>query len=192
LAPVGLTAAAGIAAVVVAILGWQVGGFQVPAGRHPASGTLETCDVHKATVEASRTAKDSRDSVGDPVSYSVENLADGDAETAWRTPGNGSGETITFTFSQPCRLSEMRVLDGYDKTDRVDSTDRWEQNRRVAELGVHAGEGHLIGALDPTSRSWQTIGVDEPSVELIRLEILSSRPAKTERDYTAISEIEFS
>lgn len=135
---------------------------------------------------------DSRDSAGDPVSYSVENLVDGEAETAWRTPGDGSGETITFTFSQPCRLSGMRVLDGYDKTDRADGTDRWEQNRRVAKLGVHAGEGHLIGVLDPTSRSWQTIGVDEPSVELIRLEILSSRPATTDRDYTAISEIEFS
>lgn len=194
--------------VVLAVIGWQVQarstgssatgsepGVSAPAGTSagPADDdqqSMPACDVSDATITASRTAPDGIDSAQRTIGYAAENLIDGDPSTAWRAPGTGVGETIYLEFSQPCRLSSVRLLNGYQKIDPIDNTDRWKQNRRVAKLEVRAGAGDIVADLDVSTKRWQVVAVDASGVSQISLQILGSAPAKPARDYIAISEIQ--
>lgn len=153
---------------------------------------VSACNVDLAYVTASSTAEPGVDSAGDRVTYAATNLLDGDSATAWRTPGRGIGETITFEFEGPCRLTAIYVLNGYHKTDSEDGSDRWTQNRRVSSFLVHAGESTYFAELDADSRDWQSLELDGLPVESVTLKIDGSEPSEPERDYTAISEISFS
>lgn len=154
-----------------------------------ARPSLETCDVSRARITASSTAPDGIDAAGRPVSYAVENLTDGDKSTAWRAPGTAIGESIELEFDQPCRVSTIRLLNGYHKVDSADKADRWKQNRRLSLVEIRAGESVVTADLDAGSRRWQSVRLDASGVSRITLLILGSRPSTSERDYTAVSEI---
>lgn len=183
-------------AVVLGVIGWQVRagltassvtGAAAAAEGDPAS--MAACDVSDATIVASRTAPDGIDSAQRVIGYAADNMIDGDPSTAWRAPGTGVGETIVLEFSQPCRLSSVRLLNGYQKTDPIDNTDRWKQNRRVSKLEIRAGAGATVADLDISTKRWQVVDVGTSGVSQISLQILGSAPAKSARDYIAISEI---
>lgn len=199
-------AAAGAALLAVAV--WQLQaqstgsrtGSSEPTAAVPAVPTettaggarpsMETCDVSRARITASSTAPDGIDAAERTVSYAVENLIDGDKSTAWRAPGTAIGESIELEFDQPCQVSAIRLLNGYHKVDSVDKTDRWKQNRRLSLVEIRAGESVVTADLDAGSRRWQLVPLDAPNVSRITLLILGSRPSTSERDYTAVSEIQ--
>ncbi len=199
-------AAAGAALLAAAV--WQLqaqstgspAGSSEPAAVVPTTSTettagaarpsMGTCDVSRARITASSTAPDGIDATGRTVSYAVENLTDGDTSTAWRAPGTAIGESIEFEFDQPCRVSTIRLLNGYHKVDSADKADRWKQNRRLSLIEIRAGESVVTVDLDAGSRRWQRVPLDAPNVSRITLLILGSRPSTSERDYTAVSEIQ--
>ena len=202
-----LGAAVGVAVALVAAIGWQVqarstGPSPIGSGtRATAAGpsaapadddqqSMPTCDVSGVTIAASRTATDGIDSAQRRIGYAAENLVDGDPSTAWRAPGTGVGETIYLDFPQPCRLSGVRLLNGYQKTDPIDNTDRWKQNRRVSKIEIRTGAGAIVADLDVSTKRWQLVGVGASGVSQMSLQILGSAPAKPARDYIAISEIQ--
>ena len=141
-------------------------------------------------VTASATAENGRDSQGNVVEYRAENALDGDATTAWRVEGNGVGETLTFSWSQPVHLTAIEMIPGYAKQD-MDGTDRFPQNRRVRTVRVRFDSGD-----PPVELSFD----DQPVVQRrelnanatsVTVEILATRRGAPDRDYTAISEVGF-
>lgn len=175
-------------AALLGVIGWQVQARLTASSATSAS--MAACHVSDATIMASRTAPDGTDSAQRAISYAAENMIDGDPSTAWRAPGAGVGETIVLEFPQPCKLSAIRLLNGYQKTDPIDNTDRWQQNRRVSKLEIRAGAGATVADLDISTKRWQVVDVGTSGVSQISLQILGSAPAKPARDYTAISEIQ--
>lgn len=195
-----------IGGIVLAVVGWQIlaqSAFNQSSGKRPAgsgatagstssngdSSTNAACDISDASLSATSTAPDGIDSAGQTISYSAYNMTDGDPGTAWRTPGRGIGDTITVEFSEPCRLSSVRLLNGYHKRDPIDGTDRWKQNRRVKKIEIEFSSRKIGVPVSSGSRDWQTIHVDEAAVSRFTLRILESAPSKPARDFTAISEI---
>lgn len=203
-----IVGAAAAGAALLAVTVWQLQaqsigsspGSSEPAAAVPAAPTemtasgvrpsMETCDVSRARITASSTAPDGIDSAGRTVSYAVENLTDGDKSTAWRAPGTAIGESIELEFDQPCRVSTIKLLNGYHKVDSADKADRWKQNRRLSLVEIRAGESVVTADLDAGSRRWQSVRLDAPNVSRVTLLILGSRPSTPERDYTAVSEIQ--
>ena len=147
------------------------------------------CDLSKGAVSASQTPPDGVDSAGRSVRYSASNLVDGDEATAWRAPGAAVGDTISFKFSAPCKVSAIEILNGYHKVDQADGTDRWEQNRRVKNIELYLDTVPVAATLDTSSRNWQRIDAAGAAVTSITIKILSSSPSKPERDFTALSEV---
>lgn len=181
-AGVGLGAAL---AVAIAVFLSQT---EAPPGTSGTSANV-ACSVEDASVEATKTAPDGVDASGREVTYSPSNLIDSNESTAWRTPGRGVGQTITLTFASVCELRSIQIVNGYNKIDPRDGTDRWRQNRRVVKLRIQTNSQDVSISLDPRSRTWQTVPLSESTVDSISLTILSSNPSKAERDYTALSEI---
>jgi hypothetical protein len=140
-------------------------------------------------VTASATAADSVDGAGNPVDFSAGQLLDGDAETAWRLPGSGVGESVVFRWSQPVHLRQIAVIVGYAKVDPVSGVDRFLQNRRVSRLLVSV-DGGSSGTVefDPASRSLQPFAVNAVTTQ-VTLQIQSTTTAP--RDYAAMSEVQF-
>lgn len=172
-------------AVVIAVV------LSRPQATSSTSGSTTTapCGIDNASVTATKTAPDGVDASGRNVSYSPANLIDSNEATAWRTPGKGVGQTVTLTFASVCELTSIQIVDGYNKVDPSDGTDRWRQNRRVVKLRIQTNSQDVTVSLDSGSRTWQTVPLDGSQVNSISLTILSSAPARSERDYTALSEI---
>lgn len=180
---------AGWSVAVCTVLGlvvWQLSAHTPPSTF--GNDSPPACNTVSATALATGTAADGVDSQGATITYSADNLLDGDTTTAWRTNGTGVGEIITLRFDRLCQLTTLRIVDGYSKTDPGDNTDRWRQNRRVSRFTITT-DHQQDATLDPNERDWQTLSLPPSNVEAVELEIRESAPRKTDRDFTAISEI---
>jgi hypothetical protein len=145
-------------------------------------------DLTLTDLSASSTAADGVDAGGNVVTFVVGNTVDGDPTTAWRTDGDGVGETITFRFAEgPVVITEVGLIPGYAKVDPVDGTDRFFENRRIRSV-----EWAFDGAItqgqafseDPTVQFTQISSVPTASVTLTIMETTDGS-----RDATPISEI---
>lgn len=143
-----------------------------------------------AAVTASSTADPGQEADGSAVSYAADQVNDGRPETAWRTPGDGSGERLVFRLPGRARIVQVGLIPGYAKTDPSDGTDRFTQNRRVLEVRWHLGNGQVETQVLGDNRRLQPIPVDV-TTQRIELEIVSTRaPSSSDpRDYTPISEV---
>jgi hypothetical protein len=158
-----------------------------PTVEATAERTVELQPI--ASVIASTTAADAVDAAGNTVSFAPQNVADADPATAWRTPGAGKGESLTFTFSQPVHLVSIGVIPGYAKVDRTSGENRFTENRRVQEARFEFDNGIVndFSFLDLADVQSNLVSVETTTVKVT---ILDST-GKTKRDFTAISEIEF-
>lgn len=186
------------ALVAAGVLAVMVGGLVMATRGSGGSTELSVSDVPAcsdviASVSASNTAPDGIDAAGDAVSYAAANLLDRDPTTAWRVAGLGVGEIVSVTFEQACTLTTVGVLNGYQKVDVNDGTDRWAQNRRVASATWQIAGSSYVQQFDVRTRGEPDVRpVDRRVVSGFDLTITGSGPAETERDFTAISEILFS
>ncbi len=143
-----------------------------------------------SSATASSTAADGVDLSGNPVTYAVGNIVDGDPETAWRTDGDGIGETITLQIAGgPVWVTEVGLIPGYAKVDPVDGTDRFVENRRV-ESAEWAFDGAITQgqAFDVNDRNLQSIPVEPVLTSRITITIMDTTDDGG-RDFTPISEI---
>jgi hypothetical protein len=160
-------------------------GASAPPAQRPAKTPQP---LHVATVDASSSADPSRDDSGNVVTFVPQNVVDGDVSTAWRVPGGGVGESLTFTFPGPVHLTAVGLVPGYAKIDGSSGVDRFVQNRRVVQARFSFdGEAVAIRYADQPTLQAAKVDVDATGVEVTILE--SSAP--TSRDFTAISEVTF-
>ncbi|HWS31155.1 MAG TPA: hypothetical protein VN408_00275 [Actinoplanes sp.] len=214
----GITAAFGLVGTVLAVFALPIAGFSVATAPEPPdevvttpapdsesypaeepapspensvepSATPDTIRLDVASVTATSTADSAQDAGGSTVTFDADNVADNDPETAWRTPGTGIGESLTFTFSRPVHLTSVGVIPGYAKLDPTSGVNRFTENRRVEQARFDFGGGIVNDYSFSDSTESQTYTI-EMITDSVTVTILDSTD-KTKRNYTALSEIAF-
>jgi serine/threonine-protein kinase len=138
-------------------------------------------------VTATNTAPASHDASGNVVTYQPSNVLDGDVETAWRTPGNGKGESVTLIFDNPVDVSQIGLIPGYAKTDPQTGANRFFQDRIIEEVRYEVpGEPPISQTLLPEARP-QFVEVNVTTSRIDVVVVATTAPQGL--DYTAISEI---
>ncbi len=143
-----------------------------------------------ASVDVPGQAPDGVDAAGNPTSYASTNLLDADPETAWREPGDGSGQDLTIALDQTRTVTSLGLINGYAKTDASTRVDRYHQERRILQVTWTFDDMSVVQRLK-NSRSMQTITLDHPvQAGSVTLHIdATTGPGDSNFDYTAISEI---
>jgi hypothetical protein len=153
-----------------------------------SSGSQSSPEALEPTsVEASSVAPPSIDAGGNEVTFDAENVVDGDDATAWRTAGNGVGESLVLNYDYTVHVTEVGLIPGYAKVDPVDNTDRFQQNRRVRVARFSFSDGSSVDVRfhdEPTKQTLQVVH----DTDSVTIEILATT-SNPERDYTAISEV---
>ena len=86
---------AAIVAAVLVVAGAAVAGVVLNRDTSKPPSTVQPVLIRDGVqVTASNTAPASHDAAGNVVTYQPSNVIDGDVETAWRTPGDGTGESL--------------------------------------------------------------------------------------------------
>ena len=143
------------------------------------------------SVSASDIRAGSTDSCGAPTSYEADLAFDGVRETAWMTPGNGVGASLTIVLAEPSIVSEVGLVPGYDKVDPCTGTDRFEEMRRVTAVRWTFDDGtSILQDLNPT-RVEQSTSMELPVVaSRITMTIVSTTEPGVDRlDHTPVSEV---
>lgn len=146
------------------------------------------------TITATKTADESTDASGNPVSYDAANIADADPGTAWRKPTDGWGDAdyLLITFDEPVRLTEVGLIPGYAKKDPATGTDRFTQNYRLAQVRWKFSDGSEWTQSFEDKPTMQTIPVSG-EVTWVRIAYMSVGyprwPDEPARKYIAISDV---
>lgn len=114
-------------------------------------------------------------------------IMDGDTTTAWveGVDGNGEGESITFTFGDLYAVSDIKIWNGYQK-----SEDLYYKNARPAELELEFSDGSTERiSLQDTSSGFQEFALERHVTSYVKLKIISTYEGSKYED-TVISEIE--
>ncbi|MGA8255013.1 MAG: hypothetical protein WB767_00405 [Nocardioides sp.] len=209
-------AAAGLALVLAVLVGVNLLGGDdsddpaTPANvATPSSGVTESADPSEplpspsiepgaegdvaglATPTVPDTAEPSLDVDGNTVRYDAFNMLDGVAETAWRVPGDATGEELVFELREPTLISKLGLINGYAK--REPGYDGYPSNRRIRAVEWVLDDGTVLSQrLGKKRRKMQTIPVDAVLTTTVRLRLIAvSRPGRgaAGRDYTAISDV---
>jgi hypothetical protein len=126
-----------------------------------------------------------------------EKAIDGLDDTAWRCDGKGVGQWLRIDFRRQVTLGSIGIIPGFAKTDPVDSTDRYVQNRRISAVQYTFDDGSVFRQTFNTSasvRSAQTINLPGVSTSQVTIAILDSvlgdvTGGKQPFDKVAISEV---
>ncbi len=162
-----------------------------PAPTHPVGPVVPT------GASAPSTSPDSADAAGRTTGYDVENVLDGSPSTAWRTEGDATGSTLTFTFDGAVRLTEVGLVNGFAKVDPYDGTDRYAQGRRITAVTwtfrTATGPVPVRQTLRDGDRGVQRLTVTPVEATSVDLTIEDvTRPGAGGRfDRTAISDVAF-
>lgn len=157
----------------------------------PTGPSVDLRDVTVASAPV--TAPSGTDVDGNPVTYDAGNMVDGNRQTAWRMPGDGSGQVITLDLPEAAALTRVGVVNGYAKAGRDRQILNWyEGNRRLLQVRWTFDDGSsAVQDLEETMR-FQWLPLDGVVTRQVRLELLevSAPGAGPEgRDFTAISEV---
>ena len=103
------------------------------------------------------------DANGDVVRYVAVNMQDGVPETAWRTPGDGTGLSLTFRFDGPGTLSEVGLINGYAKVARDGGgiLDWYHGNRRLRAVEWTFDDGTVVTQHFRDTTLLQMVSVDK-------------------------------
>jgi hypothetical protein len=148
----------------------------------------------RASARAPETAPPSQDVNGDQVSYDASNMLDGVPETAWRTPGNATDMTLTFTLADPTELHQVGLINGYAKTstdDKGQSFDWYALNRRINAVVWEFDDGTKVRQQLKDGRDLQMTDVpDVVTSKVLRHLLRVTKPGSPGgKDFTAISEV---
>ena len=204
--PVLWILAAALVIVLVAVGWWFLvrddgtGPTDGPGNDQSASGSQtpaqDGTDVAgRASAKAPKTAPPNEDVNGDQVSYDASNMLDGVPETAWRTPGDGTGLKLTFTLREPTQLHQVGLINGYAKTstDGKNRTFDWYAgNRRIESVVWIFDDGSTVRQQLSETRELQLVDVPDVVTRKVVLRLVKvSKPGKgsAARDFTAVSEV---
>lgn len=147
------------------------------------------------SISATAVRANSSDSCGNPTAYQPAYASDGQRDTAWMAPGDGTGQSLMITLTGRSLVTTVGLVPGYDKFDPCTQTDRYFELRRVMTVRWTFDDGtELVQNLDPGSPAMQTVtlvrGIETTT---IRMTILATTaPGVARLDHTPVSEIEVS
>jgi hypothetical protein len=149
----------------------------------------------RATARAPETAAPDQDVDGEQVSYDASNMLDGVPETAWRTPGDAAGTSLTFTLPGSAELERVGLINGYAKTSTGDqgrTFDWYLGDRRVNVVVWVFDDGTKVRQRLRDDRSLQMVDVGPVTTHRVVLRLVAvSEPGDgtASRDFTAVSEV---
>jgi hypothetical protein len=145
------------------------------------------------SVSATCQAPPGVDAAGAPVGYDAMNTLDGVGGTAWRCPGSAVGQRLVFDFGRPVVLASVGLVPGYDKTDPVDGTDRFGENRTVTAVTWAFDTGGVQRQdVAAPSRVMAQAPLGRPvTTTRVVLEIAGTGNDGAIRDFTTISDVAF-
>ncbi|MGH3770528.1 MAG: discoidin domain-containing protein [Pseudonocardiaceae bacterium] len=151
--------------------------------------------LSNAQASASHTSARGYDAGGKMSTYEPEKAIDGLADTAWRCDGDGKGEWIEISFQNKVTLTSIGIIPGFAKTDPVNHTDRYAQNRRISAVRYTFDDGSHFDKTFDTSisfRSAQTLDLPGVSTSHVRITILDSVPGEATNSQQAFDQIAIS
>lgn len=151
----------------------------------PANVTL----LKPASASASQTAEPQTEPSG-TERHPAANVVDGVPDTAWLTPGEGTGETITLEFAEPVQVTTIGLLPGHAKVDILaqERPDRFFSTRRVLRARYSFDDQPVADVSFTEEPAVQFVDMDGV-ISRLTVEILETTGAAP-RDFTAIAEIE--
>ena len=170
----------------------------VPAEQSASVPASEPADpaVIPEDADVSCQAPPATDDAGNKVSYTPEQMFDGNPETAWRCDGKGVDQTVIFNFDDEVSITSLGVLNGYSKIDPASGAHRYGEYRRVTAVRWTFPDGTAFEhELSDDVETAQTLKIPETKADKVTMTILSSTApgskAKT-RNAVLISEATFS
>jgi hypothetical protein len=157
--------------------------------------TLRAVDLTSTLrVDAPRAAPPTSDLDGELVSYEAERMLDATPATAWRTPGDATGQTITFTLPEPSTIRRVGLLNGYAKQVQGNSglVSWYPNNRRITAVEWVFDDGTVVRQDLVEKPKLQRLTINPITTATVQLRLLTvTRPGASTmgRDYTAISDV---
>ena len=121
------------------------------------------------------------------IKHVTDRIMDGDTTTAWveGVEGNGEGESITFTFGDLYVVSDIKIWNGYQK-----SEDLYYKNARPSELELEFSDGSTERILlQDMASGFQEFALERHVTSYVKVKIVSTYDGSKYED-TVISEIE--
>ena len=121
------------------------------------------------------------------IKHVPDRIMDGDTTTAWveGVEGNGEGESITFTFGDLYVVSDIKIWNGYQK-----SEDLYYKNARPSELELEFSDGSTERILlQDMASGFQEFALERHVTSYVKVKIISTYEGSKYED-TVISEIE--
>lgn len=146
------------------------------------------------TITAPPAAPATTDLDGELVAYESRRMLDATPATAWRTAGDATGETITFTLRRATTIRRVGLLNGYAKQvpSGADLVDWYPHNRRITAVEWVFDDGTTIRQDLAEKAKLQRLTIDPVTTSTVQLRLLSvTAPSAGPlgRDYTAISDV---
>jgi hypothetical protein len=190
---------------VLAVLASILGGDDDPAAgmaTEPQPTSTESQAPPAEVVDLTRTVKvkappaapPTADLDGQLVSYGARRMLDGEPETAWRTTGDATGQTITFSLREATSIRRVGLINGYARKVPSGATlvDWYPHNRRITLVEWVFDDGTSVQQKLREKSKLQRLTIELVTTTTVQLRVLAVTPPGAGvlgRDYTAISEI---
>jgi len=196
-----------VVVVLFAVLASCLGGDDEPAAVDTATEAVETTSPEEQApparpvdltstlrVTAPSAAPATTDLDGQLVAYEPRRMLDASPATSWRTAGDATGETITFTLPEPSTIRRVGLINGYAKQvpSGASLVDWYPNNRRITAVEWVFDDGTVARQDLVEKPRLQRLTIDPVTTSTVQLRLLSVTPPGAGvlgRDYTAISDI---
>ena len=114
--------------------------------------------------------------------------------TAWRTVGDATGQTITFTLARASTIRRVGLINGYARKvpDGATHVDWYPHNRRITTVEWAFDDGTVVRQDLNEKSKLQRLTIEPVATTSVQLRVLGVTAPGTGvlgRDYTAISEV---
>jgi hypothetical protein len=197
-----------VVVVMFAVLASCLGGDDDPAIEDTATKTVETSSPENEEspperpvdltstlkVTAPPAAPATTDLDGQLVAYEPRRMLDASPATSWRTAGDATGETITFTLPAPSTIRRVGLINGYAKQvpSGASLVDWYPHNRRITAVEWVFDDGTVVRQDLVEKPKLQRLTIEPITTSTVQLRLLSVTPPSAGvlgRDYTAISDV---
>jgi hypothetical protein len=145
-------------------------------------------------VTAPPAAPATTDLDGQLVAYEPRRMLDASPATSWRTAGDATGETLTFTLAEPSTIRRVGLINGYARQvpSGASLVDWYPNNRRITAVEWVFDDGTVVRQDLVEKPKLQRLTIDPVTTSTVQLRLLRVTPpgpGALGRDYTAISDI---
>jgi hypothetical protein len=156
---------------------------------------VTTVDLtRRLKVSAPAAAPPTTDLDGQLISYGPRRMVDGVPATAWRTVGDATGQTITFTLAESSSIRRVGLINGFARQVQSGDTlvDWYPNNRRITLVEWVFDDGTVVQQDLKEKSTLQRLTIEPVTttdVQLRLLRVTAPGAGALGRDYTVISEI---